>query len=273
MENDDGCGPPRSRPGSSRSPPERAPPRPTPRPERRAEGRRNARQAIAAPGIGASGPERRVRGRNRDPRRRHRPEIADLAFGEALERIREGLDEREPLLNQFRARVAEYGRLHPELRQRSPVVIPDPEIRDRIGEIPVAALPDEPRSAMTPAPNSNSETGRVVWLSPETAMKQLKHEDERHSKPLRARHYRRLPEAIAHGEWEPIDDRHLAFYHRIDGDWFRVVVKQTAENEIYLKTFHRCDRNRVPSRRPSTNPRKRRRTVGPPPRATPGNPT
>lgn len=254
MENDDGCGPPGSPPGSSRSPPDRAPPPPAPRPEGAAERRREARHAVAAPGTGASGPGPRARGpqapgRGRAPRQRHHPEIADLEFGAGLERIRECLDERDPLLDQFRARVAAYGRLHPEWRQRNPVVIPDPEIRNRIGEIPVATLPDEPRSAMTPAPNSNSETGRVVWLSPETALKQLKHEDGRHSKPLRARHYRRLPEVIAHGEWEAIDDRHLAFYHRIDSDWFRVIVKRTAINEVYLQTFHRCDRNRVPSER------------------------
>ena len=273
MENDDGCGPPGSPPGSSRSPPERAPPRPTPRPERRAEGRRNARQAIAAPGIGASGPERRLRGRNRDPRRRHRPEIADLAFGEALRRIRECLDEREPLLDQFRAGIAAVDREHPEWRQRNPVLIPDPEVRDRIGEIPVAALPDDARSDLTPAPHARSPVGRVVWLSPETALKQLKHEDEGHRKPLRAHHYRRLPDAVQHGERERMGQRHLAFYYRIGGDWFRVVVKQTAENEIYLKTFHRCDRNRAPSTQHGASRQKSRRTVGPPPRATPGNPT
>ena len=114
-----------------------------------------------------------------------------------------------------------------------PVAIPDPTVRKRIGENPVAALPDEPRSALTPTPNSNSATGRVRWLSPETALKQRKHEDGRHRKPLRASHYRCLPEIIAHGQWEAIDDRHLAFYYRIDSDWFRIVVERTASNEVY----------------------------------------
>ena len=133
------------------------------------------------------------------------------------------------------------------------VAFPDAAVRNRIGEIPVAALPDEPRSALTPAPNSNSATGRVGWLSPETALKQRKHEDGRHRKPLRASHYRGLPEIIAHGQWEASDDRHLAFYYRIDSDWFRIVVERTASNEVYLQTFHRCDRNRVPSERRRSN--------------------
>lgn len=272
MENDDGCGPSGSRPGSSRSPPEGAPP-PAPRTGGAAEGRRDSRRALPASGTGASRPVPRVRGRSRIPRRRHHPEIADLDFPEAVERIRECLDERVPLLGEFREGVAAIDRNHPEWRQRNPVVIPDPEIRNRIGEIPVAALPDDARSDLTPAPNARSPVGRVVWLSPETALKQRKHEDEGHRKPLGARHYRRLPDIVEYGERDRMGHRHLAFYHRIAGDWFRVVVKRTTENEIYLKTFHRCDRNRAPSRQPGAHRRKERRTEGPPPRATPGNPT
>ena len=244
MENDDGCGPPGSPPGSSRSPPDRAPPPPARRPEGAAERRRNARQAVAAPGTSASRSGRGVRGRA--PRRRHHPEIAELAFGEALGRIRECLDERDPLLDQFRAGIAAVDREHPEWRQRHPVVIPDPEIKDRIGEIPVAALPDDARADLTPAPRARSPAGRVVWLSPETALKQRKHEDEGHRKPLRAHHYRRLPDIVQHGERERMRHRHLAFYHRINGDWFRLVVKQTANNEIYLKTFHHVRRRHLP---------------------------
>ena len=186
-------------------------------------------------------------------RRRRHEEIEDLDFPAAFERVREILDERDPLLYEFRAQVAAYGLEHPEWREQAPVAIPDPAVRDRIGEIPVAVVPDEARAGITPAPNTDSGVGRVVWLSPETALKQLKHEDETRRKPLRADHYRRLPEVIASGEWEAIGDRHLAFYHPIGGDWFRVIVKQTARNEVYLKTFHRCDRNRVPSKRRGAN--------------------
>ena len=186
-------------------------------------------------------------------RRRRHEEIEDLDFPAAFKRVREILDERDPLLNEFRAQVAAYGLEHPEWREQAPVAIPDPAVRDRIGEIPVAALRDEARSAVRPAPNSKSEVGRVVWLSPETALKQLKHEDENRRKPLRTDHYRHLPEIVARGEWEAIGERHLAFYHPIDDDWFRIVVKRTAKNEFYFKTFHRCDRNRVPSRRRGLN--------------------
>ena len=134
----------------------------------------------------------------------------------------------------------------------TPVAIPDAAVRNRIGEIPVAALPDEPRSGVRPASGSTNEMGRVIWLSPETALKQLKHEGEKR-KPLRTDHYRRLPEIVANGEWQSIGDRHLAFYHRVDSAWFRVVAKRTAKNEFYLKTFHPCDRNRVPSQRHRNN--------------------
>ena len=273
MENDDGCGPSGSRPGSSRSPPEGAPP-PAPRTEGAAEGRRDSRRALAAPGTGAPRSGSRVRGRGRIPRRRHHPEIADLDFAEAVTRIRESLDERVPLLCEFREGVAAVDRNHPEWRQRNPVVIPDPEIRNRIGEIPVAALPDDARSDLTPAPNARSPVGRVVWLSPETALKQRKHEDEGHRKPLGARHYRRLPDIVEYGERDRMGHRHLAFYHRIAGDWFRVVVKRTTENEIYLKTFHRVrERHLPPTLRRASQTRNRVAHGGARPPAEAGNPT
>lgn len=273
MENEDGRGPPGSRRGRSRSPPDRARP-PAPHPEGAADERRDAHRALATSGTGAprSGPL--GRGRDRAPRRRHHPEIAGLDFPEAVARIRESLDERVPLLGEFRAGVAAVDREHPEWRQRNPVVIPAPEIRNRIGEIPVAALPDDARSDLTPAPNARSPVGRVVWLSPETALKQRKHEDEEHRKPLDARHYRRLPDLVEYGERERMGHRHLAFYHRIAGDWFRVVVKRTTENEIYLKTFHRVrERHLPPTLRRASRTRNRVAHGGARPPAEAGNPT
>ena len=77
---------------------------------------------------------------------------------------------------------------------------------------------------------------RVVRLSPETVVKQvINHRD------LKLEDYRRLPDVIRRGNIYVEDERHLIFYRESGGQLYEAVVKQTPNNELFLKSFHRAE--------------------------------
>lgn len=146
-----------------------------------------------------------------------------------------------PILDEFRARVAAYDRDHPEARKgEGPVAIPQREIRDRIGEIPVGVLTRRARAALKRPTGAEFTPSRVVRLSAETALKQLKHSDPGLRRPLTNDHYRLLPEIIEHGEMCLVADHEMELFLKVEGDLYAVVLKQTEDDRIYLKTFHRA---------------------------------
>ena len=133
------------------------------------------------------------------------------------------------------------------------VRIEDEADRRRIGGFPVSTLDDRARSALRPPPNDRWQPNRLVWLSAENGVKQvINHGD------LTAADYRRLPEVIERGEMvREADGRHLAFFLEIGPDYsYKAVVKQTANNEIFLTTFQKIRNEDVP--------RAKRRSLGRP---------
>lgn len=144
-----------------------------------------------------------------------------------------------PLLDEFRTRVDAYDRDHPEARKgEGPVAIPQQEVRDRIGEIPVGVLTRQARAALKCPTGAEFTPSRIVRLSAETALKQLKHSDPGLKRPLTDDHYRLLPEIIEDGWMVATGHRTLEFFHRFSGPMYRVVVKQTGTRHVYLATFH-----------------------------------
>lgn len=156
-----------------------------------------------------------------------------------------------PILEEFRAQVAAYDRDHPEARKgEGPVAIPQREIRDRIGEIPVGVLTRRARAALNRPTGAESTLSPIVRLSAETALKQLKHSDPGLKRPLTNDDYRLLPEVIEHGEMLSITDHELVFFREVAGEWYAAVVKRTKDHRVYLKTFHRTkDRDLRAARR------------------------
>lgn len=144
-----------------------------------------------------------------------------------------------PILEEFRARVAAYDRDHPEARRgEGPVAIPQREIRDRIGEIPVGVLSRRARAALKRPTGAEFTPSRIVRLSAETALKQLKHSDPGLKRPLTNDDYRLLPEIIEHGWMVVTGHRTLEFFCKSSGRMYRAVVKQTGNHRVYLATFH-----------------------------------
>lgn len=199
-----------------------------------------------------------------DPR--SRPSSPERSGGQSLiehleERLRCADDARvcaavrsiveSPILEEFRARVAAYDRDHPEARKgEGPVAIPQREIRDRIGEIPVGVLTRRARAALKRPTGAESTLSPIVRLSAETALKQLKHSDPSLKRPLTNDDYRLLPEVIEHGEMLSITDHELVFFREVAGEWYAAVVKRTKDHRVYLKTFHRTkDRDLRAARR------------------------
>lgn len=156
-----------------------------------------------------------------------------------------------PILEEFRAQVAAYDRDHPEARKgEGPVAIPQQEVRDRIGEIPVGLLSRRARAALNRPTGAESTLSPIVRLSAETALKQLKHSDPGLKRPLTNDDYRLLPEVIEHGEMLSITDHELVFFREVAGEWYAAVVKRTKDHRVYLKTFHRTkDRDLRAARR------------------------
>lgn len=199
-----------------------------------------------------------------DPR--SRPSSPERSAGQSLiehleERLRCADDARvraavrsiveSPILEEFRARVAAYDRDHPEARKgEGPVAIPQREIRDRIGEIPVGVLTRRARAALNRPTGAEFTPSRIVRLSAETALKQLKHSDPGLKRPLTNDDYRLLPEIIEHGEMCLVADHEMELFLEVKGDLYAVVLKQTEDDRVYLKTFHRAkDRDLRAARR------------------------
>lgn len=178
-----------------------------------------------------------------------------------------------PPLERFLEMVVAY-----RLRQFPPTVqwvkyirIADPAVRDRIGEFPAAVINCEARGALGPVLGAKSRPTRLVRLSAENAVKQVINHPE-----LVAAHYRMLPDLMEHGKViASVDGRHITVFREFAGASYLAVVKQTAANELYLKTFHKVGARDVPrllrrSREavvPSITPQlsaTRWRTVGPP---------
>lgn len=146
-----------------------------------------------------------------------------------------------PILDEFRARVAAYDRDHPEARKgEGPVAIPQQEIRDCIGEIPVGVLTRQARAALKRPTGAEPALSPIVRLSAETALKQLKHSDPGLKKPLSNADYRLLPEIIERGEMLSITGHESAFFREVAGELYAAVVKRTGDHRVYLKTFHRA---------------------------------
>ena len=147
---------------------------------------------------------------------------------------------RSPLLEGFHQRIVDYGRRHPDEAKARRVEIRDRVFEERLGDFWIALLDERARRALKAPAGADLRPTLLVRLSPETALKQLKHLDpEKHERPLRLSDYRRLPDVIENGEMLVEDANHLAFVHRIDDAWYKAAVKQTRHNELFLTTFHR----------------------------------
>lgn len=109
--------------------------------------------------------------------------------------------------------------------------------RARIGYFPIAVLCRPAQSAPDTLAGPGAAMARVVWLSPETAVKQVIHHDD-----LTVAEYRLLPDVIEHGEVLGRDDgvRRFVFHELEDGTLYRVIVKRAPDGHLFLATFHRA---------------------------------
>ena len=140
-----------------------------------------------------------------------------------------------PIPQWFHREAGTFAKKNPKIAKAERVEIEDQAFIDRLGHLPVALFGDRARAKLKPLTGPEVTPTRVVRLSPETAVKQAGHHPE-----LGIPHYRRLPDMIEHGETTiNADGKHLSFIQRLDGHWYEAVVKQTPNNELFLKTFHR----------------------------------
>ncbi len=147
---------------------------------------------------------------------------------------------RSPLLEDFHQQIVDYGRRHPDEAKARRVEIRDRVFEQRLGDFWIALLDERARRALKAPAGAELRPTLLVRLSPETALKQLKHLDpEKHRQPLRLSDYRRLTDIIEDGDLTVNEDgKHLSFVH-FDGHWYEAVIKQTSNNELFLKTFHK----------------------------------
>lgn len=146
-----------------------------------------------------------------------------------------------PMLDGLHQQVAAYKARFPEEAEAKKVAILDQAANDRIGYLPAAMFSDRARRKLTRPPGEKSRPARVVRLSAETLLKQLKRHPD-----IGVRDYRRLPELIEHDSFEKIDDLKMAFFRHYDHHWRQAVVKQTTANELYLVSYHKVSRAQVP---------------------------
>ena len=149
-----------------------------------------------------------------------------------------------PPLERFLAMVVAYRyRKFPRtLRRVKHVRISDPAVKNRIGEFPVAAISCEARGALSPVLGAKSRPTRLVRLSAENAVKQVINHPE-----LVAAHYRMLPDLMEQGKViASVDGRHVTVLHEFAGASYLAVVKQTAANELYLKTLYKIAPQDIP---------------------------
>lgn len=149
-----------------------------------------------------------------------------------------------PPLERFLEMVAAYRlrRFPRTLRRVKHVRISDPAVKSRIGEFPVAIVSCEARGALSPVLGVKSRPTRLVRLSAENAVKQVVNHPE-----LVAAHYRMLPDLMEHGKViASVDGRHITVLHEFAGASYLAVVKQTAANELYLKTLYKIAPQDIP---------------------------
>lgn len=142
-----------------------------------------------------------------------------------------------PRLDRYLAEVSLYRRaaFEPTVRRVRCVRIAEAD-RARIGYFPIAVL-CRPAPESAEARADASAMARVVWLSPETAVKQVIHHDD-----LTATAYRVLREIVEQGEvFERENGRLLTFFDQDEsGCLYRAVVKQAPDSTCFLATFHRA---------------------------------
>ena len=139
-----------------------------------------------------------------------------------------------PVLDGFLHQVRRFRKAHPAAAEVPRLV------EDQIGEIPVATLDAVALKALRLPRRAGDAQSAVVRISPDTALKQLKHED------LTVSRYRSLPDLLDRAEILVQEEgRKLAFFRELDGKPHRAVVKATEKGELYLVSFHRVQpRNR-----------------------------
>ena len=148
-----------------------------------------------------------------------------------------------PILHWFHREAKTFAKHHPEIAKADPVRIKDQAFSDRLGHLPVALFGDKARKLLKPLTGPEVKPTRVVRLSAETAVKQAVHHPE-----LRISHYRNLPELISDNDaYKGRDENHLEFFGQIEERWYQVVVKQTSNNELFLKTFHEVRARELPA--------------------------
>lgn len=145
---------------------------------------------------------------------------------------------RGPRLARYLADVLLYRRaaFAPAVRRVRYVRIAEAD-RARIGCFPIAVLCRPAQEVPEPPTDGGTAAARVVWLTPETAVKQVIHHDD-----LTAAAYRVLPEIVEHGEvFERDSGRLLTFFDEDeDGCLYRTVIKQAPDGACLLATFHRA---------------------------------
>lgn len=148
-----------------------------------------------------------------------------------------------PDLDEFLQRATAYARqAFPPTIRRVSVVRLDPAVKAAIGQIPAAVLSVMARNALTPMSAVIAVPTRLVRLSADSAVKQvINHSD------LTAADYRLLPDLIERGAVSANNDgRHLTVLREFEGVLYLAVVKQTAANELFLKSFHKIGKRDVP---------------------------
>ena len=148
-----------------------------------------------------------------------------------------------PDLDEFLWRAMAYARqAFPPTVRRVSVVRLDTAIKAGIGQFPAAVLSDTARSALTPMSAVIAVPTRLVRLSAESAIKQvINHSD------LTTADYRLLPDLIERGAVSANNDgRHVTVLREFEGVLYLAVVKQTAANELFLKSFHKIGKRDVP---------------------------
>ena len=143
---------------------------------------------------------------------------------------------RSPMLGEHLRKAEDYRRLKLAEETHVDGVRMPRTIKDRIGHLWIGVANDRAHEKIPPPLDTKFKRTRVVRLSPENAVKQvINHRD------LEPEDYRRLPEVIQHGEIYVEDERHLIFFRESGGSLYQAVVKQTSNNQLYLKSFHRAE--------------------------------
>lgn len=145
-----------------------------------------------------------------------------------------------PILDRFLTEANAYRRraFPLTIRRVKLVRIAEEAEKRRIGFLPVAVLAGHPPHTPETPTIERAIPGQVVWLSAETAVKQIIHHDD-----LAVADYRLLPEVIENGEAFRQDaERRLVVFHELEGGrLYRAIMKRTRDGQLFLATFHRTN--------------------------------